>query len=68
MTRYRTLVDLYDDGTLAITMAVAFAAEAQSYGVRLEGIEMDINEWNDFFLGVARRMLDVPSASKDTTG
>lgn len=60
MTRYHTIMDLHDDTTLGGMICQAFADAAKEYGVRLEGIEPDINEWNMFFLTVARRVLNAP--------
>jgi hypothetical protein len=53
----RMLVDLLNVPTLAITMQGAFSALAPRYGVRLEGIEDDINEHMDFWTQVAVEML-----------
>jgi hypothetical protein len=61
MTRFATIMDLHDDNTLAGLMAGAFAEEAKRHGLRLEGIEDDANEWQMFFLAVARRVLGAPS-------
>ena len=53
----RMSVDLLNVPTLAITMQSAFSALAPRYGVRLEGIEDDINEHMDFWTQVAVEML-----------
>jgi hypothetical protein len=49
----RMLVDLLNVPTLAITMQGAFSAIAPRYGVRLEGIENDVNEHMEFWTMVA---------------
>lgn len=54
------LTDLHHISTLAIELGMAFPAVAKQYGVRLEGIEDDANEHNDFWVAVARHVLELP--------
>lgn len=60
------LTDLHHLNTLAVTLAEAFPPVAQEYGVRLEGIEDDINEHTQFWLAVARRILNEDAAGDVT--
>jgi hypothetical protein len=53
----RMLVDLLNVPTLALTMQGAFTEIAPRYGVRLEGIEDDINEHVEFWMMVAVEIL-----------
>lgn len=60
--------DYSNAATLGLTMMTAFVDVAKRYGVRLEGIEHDANEYSDFFHQVAREMLandPCPSPSED---
>ncbi len=51
------MVDLHHVSTLAIAMQEAFTRVAPRYGLRLEGIEDDINEHMDFWTTVAKELL-----------
>lgn len=57
MTERYMLVDLLNVPTLAISIQAAFSEQAKRHGVRLEGIEDDINEHMDFWSTVAVEIL-----------
>lgn len=60
MTKRRTLMDLYHADTLAGMIGEAFPAVAAQYGLRVEGIEDDVNEWHRFWYEVAKQILHTP--------
>lgn len=62
--------DYSDAPTLGLTMMTAFVVVAKRYGVRIEGIEYDANEYSDFFQQVARQMLadDPPRRAVSSSG
>ena len=58
------LTDLHDVSTLAVTLSMDFYPVAQAYGVRLEGLEDDINVHTEFWYEVAREILGRKSGSR----
>ncbi len=55
--------DLRHRPTLGLSIMAAFSAVAPRYGVRLDGIEDDANEWSDFWQQVAAEILAPPAPS-----
>lgn len=53
----QVLWDLYHVSTLAGLVGGSFAKLAPQYGLRVEGIEDDVNEWTDFWVAVAKDIL-----------
>lgn len=50
-------MDLYHAPTLGLSIWEAFQEIAKEYGVRLEGIPDDANEYSDFWQAVGKRVL-----------
>lgn len=65
MANRRLISDFSNGPTLGISLMVAFTVVAPRYGVRLEGIEDDANEWSDFWQQVAREAIDANSTPAD---